>query len=243
MTEKNIQQCMNLVFNEIQSDIYNIPRNILYRIEKYISNCKIHFILPENLDNEPDKSIAKIVEKFDYFSPDRLLLTPYLYIVKEQKKLLGDEILFHEIMHLFSVGDCFQTNSLNLFSHRSGLDLYHIYTTGETVRINQCSFLNELLNDSIAAFLYEKLIQKPYLGNSLFSCLHFRDFLIQQLEKKSFTKEQLIKSYFSHYDKPLEDILLINSVQNLNQLDNKIYESYIQKATLLNLLQKENIYR
>lgn len=227
---------MKIVFHELQSNIYDIQEDILYRIEQNLINCKIQFIHLENHDNGSDKSIAKIVERINSPSSDKISIAPYLYIVEEQKDIFMEEILFHEIMHLFSIGDCPKTNSSNLFLHRSGLDQYHIYTTEKVVRINRCSFLNELLNDSVAAFLYEKLIQKPYHGNSMFSCLQFHDFLIRQLENKNFTKEELIKSYFSHYDKFLEEILLANSVENFNRLDDIIYKNYVQKKSLLSIL-------
>lgn len=215
---------MNDILSELQSDVYGISSAVLQRINEYLEKCDIRFVSFVK-KTEP---VAKIVENVQTGSEDNLIVRPCLYILQEDCRLNLDAILYHEIMHLFSMDYCIPIDPPHLFSYRNGLELYNIYDLKQIVRVNNCALLNELLNDSIASFLYATITNNDYHSNEQFSFLQFHKYLISQLTLKSYSKEQLIGAYFSHNDKVLKEILLNDSYQNFCALDQKLNECYVE---------------
>ena len=93
---------MNDILSELQSDVYGISSAVLQRINEYLEKCDIRFVSFVK-KTEP---VAKIVENVQTGSEDNLIVRPCLYILQEDCRLNLDAILYHEIMHLFSMDYC-----------------------------------------------------------------------------------------------------------------------------------------
>ncbi len=220
LTEEFIRYIISVVMLQLSKGSYGIPKYVYYRMYQYIESCKVYFL------HENSQETAKVVENLHVGPGGVISVRPDLYIVRTGDSVFLRSILFHELMHLLSIGDCTKgIGSTNCFFHCSGLDQYELYASGAVVCINQCDFFNEVLNDSLAHFLFSEIYNEEYLDNPRFACLDFFNSLKIQLNIKGITSNQLIGYYLCHNNRAISHLFGINDNSFL-ELNQEIYKCY-----------------
>lgn len=114
----------------------------------------------------------------------------------------------HELCHLYSVGSYNLTDSDKfIFSHKCGINKYEYYSNDGLKKhvISEDYFLNELFNDFVANFLFDKIYGKPYYQYR--SLKDFTDKLINYLNDSNIDIFKFIGSYFSDADNSILELI------------------------------------
>lgn len=198
--QRHALRAMHGVLQELRCARYGISAPALHRMEAQLRRCAVYTAdaAPESAANAG----ARLTERLRAASGG-WTVWPCLYLPAEGGALQREEMLYHELMHLFAGGACTPLRPPELFLYRSGVELYHIHGQSRLVRVNDLGLLNEMLTDCTAAFLYERLTGRAYRGSAPFAQLHMRAFTARRLAARSMRWEQLVGGYLSHDDETL----------------------------------------
>lgn len=228
LTRESIKQTIAAVLVELERPPYHLSQPVLARIQHYSNTCNIQL-----MDSGDHSRPARIVETIEATPEGGVTIHPSLYIIRDGNPLFLQSVLFHELMHLFSIGYCLCCSpQKDRYYHRSGLDSYWIHIPHQVDCVSNYFILNEQFNDAIAAYLFAACHNDYYIANSRFARLSFFSYLNDRLAQTKVTKEHLVGAYLAYEDELLLKVLLSQANETLDNLEKRLVECCRQDSKL-----------
>lgn len=233
----------NRIIEELERTEYHIHKQRLQQIANRKPQISIVDLSSKKIENEFCSEDSSIIIPYtsDNIGTSHILEYPpmpfegrmieWLPIINLMKYQTSEEFqssVYHELSHLFSSSKWKKISGNPLrIQHVAGINIEEYeYKNNEIEKksIQKLTLLDELINDFIAMFLYNKIENKPYF-NHLYR-KEFDLYLMQRIQKTgNGTVEWFIGKYFLQDLQSIEEILIKGTPEkSLKELEKKFHK-------------------